>query len=270
VIPGGLTLPAHAATIRWHRVGPAQPTLVCLPALCMSARRSFAPMLAHLPGCGALLPDYLGSGDSDAPERFDFTPAAHAGTIAAVMDHLGLGPCPVYGHSMGGSVAIALALSRPDLVSRLIVGEGNIAPGGGAATRRIAAFSEEEFLATGLDQTLARLRAGAAEGRVILAALADAFESADPRALYGAARGLVDLPEDFGARFLALDLPRTFVYGALSHPDATGEVTPDTPDPATLAAAGVEIAVLPGADHALQLADPAGFAALLAGILGHP
>lgn len=48
-----------------------------------------------------------------------------AGDLAEVLEHLD-GPFDVMGHSMGGKAAMVLALTRPDLVNRLIVAD--IAP----------------------------------------------------------------------------------------------------------------------------------------------
>ncbi|WP_147111187.1 alpha/beta fold hydrolase [Tateyamaria sp. syn59] len=50
-----------------------------------------------------------------------------AGDLAEVIDTLG-GPMDVVGHSMGGKASMMLALSRPDAVQRLVVGD--IAPVG--------------------------------------------------------------------------------------------------------------------------------------------
>jgi pimeloyl-ACP methyl ester carboxylesterase len=47
--------------------------------------------------------------------------AAMAADVAALVGRLGGGPVPVIGHSMGGKVAMVLALTRPELVERLIV-----------------------------------------------------------------------------------------------------------------------------------------------------
>jgi esterase len=49
-----------------------------------------------------------------------------AADVAETIAALGLGPCAILGHSMGGKAAMALALARPDLVSRLCVAD--IAP----------------------------------------------------------------------------------------------------------------------------------------------
>ena len=44
-----------------------------------------------------------------------------AGDLAAYIAAAGLGPVEIMGHSMGGKTAMTLALSRPELVKRLIV-----------------------------------------------------------------------------------------------------------------------------------------------------
>ena len=49
-----------------------------------------------------------------------------ADDVAETLAFLGAAPCAVIGHSMGGKVAMRLALLRPDLVERLLVGD--IAP----------------------------------------------------------------------------------------------------------------------------------------------
>lgn len=46
---------------------------------------------------------------------------AMAGDVAALIESLGGEPVRVVGHSMGGKVAMTLALSRPELVERLVV-----------------------------------------------------------------------------------------------------------------------------------------------------
>ena len=51
---------------------------------------------------------------------------AMAGDVAATLEALGAAPAAVLGHSMGGKAAMALALTRPALVRRLIVAD--IAP----------------------------------------------------------------------------------------------------------------------------------------------
>ncbi len=52
--------------------------------------------------------------------------AVMADDVAALLDHLGLDACRLLGHSMGGKVAMSLALMHPALVARMVVAD--IAP----------------------------------------------------------------------------------------------------------------------------------------------
>ncbi len=253
-----LYLSTEDAFVSWHETPGTDPAVVCLPGLCLPAVGSFLDVATDpaLAGRRFVMIDFLGSGASDRPAGFDHALARHAAVVAAVLDHLGGGPFPVVGHSMGGTVAIALACARPDLVSRLVVGEANVLPGGGAASRRIAADPDARFAAEGLPRMLAALREGALAGGGFEGFVFGAWSQADPWALHAISRALVDLPEAFEEDFLALRIPRTFVYGEA-----------DAPDPARLEARGVQVAVLPGVGHELMIGAPAAFAGLLAGLL---
>ena len=53
--------------------------------------------------------DLLGVGFSDRPSEFGYSVADHASTIAEFVAQLALEAVDLFGHSMGGSVAIAAA-----------------------------------------------------------------------------------------------------------------------------------------------------------------
>lgn len=81
-------------------------------------RHDFAALLAALPELagGALPVDLLGHGEAPRAARYrllDFADAAEA--------VLGEGPVVLYGHSLGGLVATALAARRPDRVAGLVL-----------------------------------------------------------------------------------------------------------------------------------------------------
>jgi pimeloyl-ACP methyl ester carboxylesterase len=66
--------------------------------------------------------DNRGHGRSSrAPD--DYTPRRCAADSAELLDALGLSDVIVVGHSMGGIIASALAVDRPDLVSRLVLAD---------------------------------------------------------------------------------------------------------------------------------------------------
>ncbi|MBS7791433.1 alpha/beta fold hydrolase [Roseococcus sp. SDR] len=71
-----------------------------------------------------LAPDLRNHGESEHAARMDY--AAMAEDVAEVIARRGLAPAAVLGHSMGGKVAMALALGQPGMVSRLVVAD--IAP----------------------------------------------------------------------------------------------------------------------------------------------
>jgi len=71
-----------------------------------------------------IAPDLRNHGESGHAAVMDY--AAMAGDVAEIIARRGSGPAAVVGHSMGGKVAMGLALRHRELVSRLIVAD--IAP----------------------------------------------------------------------------------------------------------------------------------------------
>ncbi len=93
----------------------------------------WAVQLAHLRrDRRAVALDLRGHGRSEPPKNGDYTIAAMAGDIAAVVDTLGLGRFVLVGHSMGGGVALAYAGAHPDRVAGLVlvdpIGDGKQIP----------------------------------------------------------------------------------------------------------------------------------------------
>ena len=86
---------------------------------------ALAPLL--LPGRRLIVPDLPGHGGSDPlPAAASLT--AYADSLAALLD----GPAAVVGHSLGGAIALRLAIRRPELVSALVLaGAAGISSGRG-------------------------------------------------------------------------------------------------------------------------------------------
>lgn len=74
-----------------------------------------------------LAPDLPGFGRSDKPHR-PYTPAFYLDTIMALIDALAVTSVSLAGHSLGGMLAHAIALSNPNLVSRLTLIDGCLSP----------------------------------------------------------------------------------------------------------------------------------------------
>ena len=68
--------------------------------------------------CYAL--DFWGFGDS-GKHRSSYNLSDFVGLVNQFMERLGIEAAPVVGHSMGGTVAISLALAKPERVQRAIV-----------------------------------------------------------------------------------------------------------------------------------------------------
>jgi pimeloyl-ACP methyl ester carboxylesterase len=172
--------------IRYHKIPGKGIILVYLPGLCMSVVEQFLSVVTHadMAGYPCLLIDYIGSGCSDKSQEFDDSIENHARSVAAVLDHEGTKRCTLIGHSMGGTVGIMLAILRPDLVSKLILAEANISPGGGEASSRIASYSETEYVGEAHQILLEELRKEERAGDETSAFFNAAWSKADPAGLY--------------------------------------------------------------------------------------
>src|ERR671931_691897 len=80
---------------------------------------ALAPLL--LPGRAMLVPDLPGHGGSEAlPAAQSLN--AYADRLALLLDR----PAAVVGHSLGGAIALRLAIRRPELVSALVLARGGL------------------------------------------------------------------------------------------------------------------------------------------------
>lgn len=96
------------------------PALVFLHGLfgCKNNFNSIAKSLAQRTGRRVLTVDARNHGDS--PHSPDMSYEAMSQDLQELLPQLGLAPCVLIGHSMGGKTAMLLALQRPELVERLI------------------------------------------------------------------------------------------------------------------------------------------------------
>ena len=130
-----LALTGEAAPVRLIAVAPAESVavhvsgrgrpVVLVPGLFGSAY-AFRNLIPELVAQGrqAIVIEMLGTGASGRPKRADYSLAAQAGRMAAVLDTLAVRGAVVVAHSIGASVAMRLAVERPDLVNGLVSIEG--------------------------------------------------------------------------------------------------------------------------------------------------
>lgn len=206
-----------------------------------------APALA---GRRVVVLDLLGFGYSDRPSGFGYRVEDHAGTVTALADALGLERLDLYGHSMGGSVAIAAAGRLGGRVAALVVSEANLDAGGGPGSRRIAAWSPGDYAARGHAETVAAAEASGNAG------WAATMRMSAAEAVHGGAVSLVE-----GGRPAWRELlyrhpsRRSFIVGARSMP---------YPGREALAGNGVAVPVVADAGHNMALQNPEGLAAAVA------
>lgn len=218
-------------------------------------------------GHRTLLVDYFGSGFSDNPPDFDHTMASHAEVVRAVIEHEKLSQVDIIGHSMGGTVAIYVAMQKKNLVRRIICAEGNLQAGGGPGTRRIAAFTQEDWLTIEHQAHMDKLSKRARDGNVDAQMVAGAWRSSDGRGIYLQSQSLVNLSEDFPQQIFALNktVPVIFVYGEQNLPaNNDGAVWPDSPEPIWLENNGVAYDVVPKSGHMMMVDNFDGFAQVVA------
>lgn len=110
-----------AAGTRLHvvdwRVG-AEPVLLCLHGITANARAFDGLARALWPEHAVIAPDLRGRGESDAPEG-PYGVATHAADALVLLDTLGIARVPVAGWSLGALVALQLAASAPERISRV-------------------------------------------------------------------------------------------------------------------------------------------------------
>ena len=91
----------------------------------MGSGRDWAETVEAVPDCRCILVDLPGHGLSAGcpPDLYSMPQAALA--LLAVLDDLGVGQCIPVGYSMGGRLALYLALAHPDRCRALVVESGS-------------------------------------------------------------------------------------------------------------------------------------------------
>ncbi len=83
----------------------------------------YRKMISRLRGdFRCVAPDYPGFGLTEAPSGYGFTPGEHSENIELFVDKLGLRDVTLILQDWGGPVGLGLAVRRPELVKRLVLG----------------------------------------------------------------------------------------------------------------------------------------------------
>ena len=158
---------------------------------------------------------------------------------------MNLSHCHLYGHSMGGSIAIEVAERLGKRIGKLVVSEPNFYAGGGVYSRLLVERPEAEFISQVYDEMLADHTSpwkGSAQ-------------NAAPWAMRRGAKSLIDgASPPWMETFLNLSCSRSLIFGEQSLPDRDFEYVSHQ---------GISVATVPQAGHSMSWENPSAFAVVL-------
>jgi pimeloyl-ACP methyl ester carboxylesterase len=220
-------------------------------------------------GCRVCALDLPGFGASDKPDDGWYSVENFAATVAAFCRALGLERARVVGHSMGGTIALALGLAQPALVERLVAVSPVVSGRIGLPVRVFAAGRVGRWL---YDQSVAFWPLAAAGAQTLYSRSWslkprayhrrnwEDLAQASPHAALGCLRALADF--DLRSQLGAITAPTLLMTGA-------GDLNVP-PSHARIAAAripGSRLVVLRGARHLPMDERPEAFHRELTGFL---
>jgi pimeloyl-ACP methyl ester carboxylesterase len=115
--------------------------------------QQFGALLPHLArGRQVVAADFQGHGRTDDVDR-PLTAEGLASDVVGLLEHLGLARVDVFGFSVGGAVALRLAVDHPELVRRLVVSSVSFHPDGdrGENTEAVAEMTVDMIAGTPME-----------------------------------------------------------------------------------------------------------------------
>jgi pimeloyl-ACP methyl ester carboxylesterase len=259
--PGLQRITVHGLTVAVETVrngSPARQTIAWVHGLGGASTRTFASITRDpaLAGVHSLLIDLPGHGQSDRPSDWSYAIEDLSEVVIRVLRAATTDPVVLFGHSMGGSVAIEAARRAPEAFRTLIVAEPNLDPGIGTTSSLIAAQREETFVATGHGALVRTARLS--QRRVRSGSLwPETLGEASPVALHRSAVSLLaDRDPTFRAQAEALSIPVAVIRG--EHGDQAG---------ASLTSPTIVHHVVAGAGHEMWVDNREGFLAAIRTVL---
>lgn len=197
-----------------------------------------------------ILVDLLGAGFSDKPDDFSYTVEDHAAYLLEFIDSLNVDTFILFGHSLGGGVALSLADQCRDRLHRIILSEANLDKSSeGSTSKYIADFDMFEFIHHGFNSLLTASRQS---GNTMWAAPLSLWL---PKAAYLISKSAAEERSPSWRSILySLECPRTFIFGENSLPD---------PDVQLLHEYGIHIEIVKQAGHSMAWENPQGLAAAI-------
>lgn len=243
------TIPNSEYHLRYHDLPGEDIPILFIHGLGCAGSFDF-PILAtqaQLTGHRRILIDLLGSGFSDKPEDFSYTIQDHAKYLLSFIEHLNLKRFILFGHSIGGAIALSLAKLCEEQVEAIILGEANLDAGGGFISKAIADFDYEDFVQHGFNSIISSNRQN---GNDLWAA---SFSVCSPKAMYMISKSAIQGGQPSWREILySLNCPKTFIIGEHSVPD------PDEIN--DLQDHKVTVDILANTGHSMTWGNPVGLA----------
>lgn len=233
-------LPGEKATILFiHGLGCAgsfdYPQVASQPKICEHRR---------------ILVDLLGFGFSDKPLEFSYTVRAHAKYLLEFIDHLGLDKIILFGHSLGGAIALSLADQCREKLISVILSEANLEKSiPGSVSIKVASYSEEYFIEEGYKNLI--LRSLENNNTQWAASLSISSPIAISRISNAAVEGVSPSWKEI---LFSLECSKTFIYG---------EKTTPKKDIEELKKRNIRIEIVNDAGHSMAWENPKGLASAI-------
>jgi len=236
------------ATLRYHDIPGKGIPILFIHGMGCAASCDYPQVVSMPPlrGKRAILIDLLGSGFSDKPKSFGYTITDLACVIGEFIAKSKFKKVHLFGHSMGGSIAIEIASMYKKRIQSIIVSEPNLESGGGVFSRPIAEQSETDYVNRGHRLTI---ESAIAQGYRIWAS---SLSLSSPAAIHREAVSLVKGGSpSWREQLVSLPMPRTIIFGELSLPE---------PDVKRLPELGITVRIVRRAGHSMAWENPAGLA----------
>lgn len=220
---------------------PGEQPLVMLHGLGDSSTLTFPTMITSGPlrEHSILLVDLPGFGTSRFDPDHPATIKRYADDVFTLLDHLHFDAIDLFGHSMGGNIAIEIANRNPHRIQNLVVAEPLLEAEQSILAADIASVTEEAFVTRRIHLLQRATGLQAHRGDVAAASFQHTLALASPVAMHRAATSLIyDAAPVTLSHLLALPMPRTVVVGERTKADTS-----------VLTSNGVRVAIIPHAGH---------------------
>lgn len=196
-----------------------------------------------------ILIDLLGAGYSDKPLSFKYTVSSHAKYLNEFVEDLKLEKIIIFGHSLGGPIAIELCSLLKDKVHALILSESNLDPSKqGSASFEIASIDKNDLENTFKRKLIEYEKSGSTMW-------ASTLRNWLPKAAFDISTNAVTGGKLSWRNLLyQFEFPKYFVFGEHSLPSVDYE---------ELQEQGVKVEIVPNAGHSMAWENSNGFAQVI-------